>query len=116
MQDINTVIENIVNRGAAVDQLGTLMARRAELGKQVEELKADLICAANPNGQRAFEGLLYRAVVSFADKRVTDWRAVVAFIAEQFSVPADDIEFAIRRHTETAEGVPCVRVSARKGV
>lgn len=102
-------------QAATVDALGRALAQKAEISGHVDALKADLVVFSSTMQQKAFEGELFRATVSFADKVKTDWRAVVAEIAELASLPADVQEEIIARHTERAEGVPTVRCTARKG-
>ena len=89
---------------AIVDRLGTLKAAEAELSKEIEALKGELILAGVP----AIDGGLFRATVSHCPGReVTDWKA----LALELGADAADIaEF-------TSTGVPysTVRVSARRG-
>lgn len=101
--------------GLTVDALGLALAQKAEMGAHCDALKADLIGFASSLQRKAFEGDLFRATVTFADKVKTDWRAVVAEIAALSNLPADVQEEIIARHTERAEGVPTVRCTARKG-
>ena len=80
-----------------------------------DEIKALLIEEASATGVSAFEGFQFRAAVSFADKRKTDWASVVAALQNLYDIPAARIDRLIAANTEVAEGVPSVRVSARKG-
>ena len=89
---------------AIVDRLGTLRAAEAELSKEIEALKGELILAGVP----AIDGSLFRATVSHCPGReVTDWKALAL---ELGASPADVARF-------TVSGVPysTVRVSARRG-
>lgn len=89
---------------AIVNRLGTLRAAEAELSKEIEALKGELILAGVP----AIDGSLFRATVSHCPGRETvNWQALAL---ELGACPAD-----VARHT--ASGVPysTVRVSARKG-
>lgn len=110
-----TVQNTSLIASATVDALGLALAQRAEMTNHCDALKADLIVFAAGLQKKAFEGDYFRATVSFADKTKTDWRAVVAEMAELFNVPASEQERMITRYTERAEGVPTVRVTARKG-
>ena len=98
-----------------VDTLGGLKAQIANLNDTADTIKALLIGEAAATGESAFEGFAFRASVSFADKRKTDWASVVAALQNLYDIPDARIDRLIAAHTEVAEGVPTVRVSARKG-
>ena len=103
------------NLSAKVDRLGNLKAVVADINDEQDTLKADLIEYASATGERAVEGQLFRATVSFGNKSKTDWASVVAALQNLYDIPAARIDRLIAANTEVAEGVPCVRVSARKG-
>jgi cytosine/adenosine deaminase-related metal-dependent hydrolase len=97
-----------------VDHLDAIKAGVATMRNAEEEDKARLIDAAASSGLRAFEGTLYRATVSFGDRQVTDWRKVVQELCEIYSITDRTLDFVVGKHTETCEGLPVVRVTARK--
>jgi hypothetical protein len=99
--------------GAVADALGNLKAEKANLAGREDSLKAELIDAAAQGTVRAFEGAEFRATVTFGNRSVTDWRAVVDELSVGHSL--DFINKLIAKHTEMAEGVPTVRISGRKG-
>jgi len=84
-----------------VDALGELKAQIANLEK-LEKTLRDQIAA---QGAGAYEGELFRASVSVAERETIDWRA----IAEKLS-PSRQL---ITAHTSAKE-VVTVRVAARK--
>jgi len=104
-------------RGVDADALGVLKAKISDYTLLADSIKARLIeTAAEPMfGTRAFEGKAFRAVVSFDNKANTNWRGVFADLIEGAD-PAlrERISTLIAKHTQLAEGVPCVRVYARK--
>lgn len=102
--------------GLLADQLGLLKARTAECKSAEEQVKVDLICmAANvPGSPVAFEGTQFRATVSFGTKKVVDYKAIVDVLREHCTLPACQIDLLIETFTQVAEGVPSVKVSARK--
>jgi hypothetical protein len=104
-----------VNIPAIVDRLGNLKAQQADLANEADMYKADLIEFAADSGEKAFEGQKFRASVSFADKRKTDWPAVVDALKAIAGLDPALVDSIVEHHTEIAEDVPCVRVSARKG-
>ena len=104
-----------VNIPAIVDRLGNLKAVAADIADEQDTLKADLIEYASATGERGLEGQLFRATVSFANKSKTDWSAVLDDLCEAYGIPAAACGKVVLKHTEVAEGVPSVRVSARKG-
>jgi CO/xanthine dehydrogenase Mo-binding subunit len=108
--------QTLQDLGNVVDELGLLKAQDADLVVQMDARKAGLIVAAAAMHLSAFEGLRYRATVSFADKRKTDWPAVVDALAKRYGIDPLEIARVTMKHTQTAEGVPTVRVTARKGV
>jgi hypothetical protein len=99
-----------------VDILGGLLADVADAKTEADAVKANLIgmAAQNPN-VCAFEGDLFRATVTFANKRVVDYKAILADL-ESHGVAPDLIAALVKVHTSVAEGVPTVRCTARKGV
>lgn len=101
---------------ATVDALGLCKAQIAEMKGHEENLKADLIAAAAQEAGKAvaFEGENFRATVSFTTKRTIAWSAVVDQLAEEFNIPAARVAAVMAKHAETADGVPAVRVVARK--
>ena len=99
----------------AVDGLGYVKARIAEEKAVEEGLKAVLIEAAAEGPESAFDGRDYRATVSFCSKKVMDYPAVLAMLKAQYGIPNVAVDLAVSKCTKVADGVPCVRVSARKG-
>jgi hypothetical protein len=99
-----------------VDVLGGLLADIADCKTEAEGAKAVLIgmAAQNPN-ICAFEGDLFRATVTFANKRVVDYKAILKSLVEH-GVDESIIRMLIEQNTSIAEGVPTVRCTARKGV
>ena len=96
------------------DVLGGLLADKADAAAEADTVKAVLIGIAAQDGFKAFEGDLFRATVSFGTKRVVDYKAVLAALAEQ-GVAQDLIDALVTMNTSIAEGVPTVKCSARKG-
>jgi hypothetical protein len=94
------------------DLLGNLKAEMSSLSDEADAAKAVLISmAANqPGSSCAIEGEAYRAAVTFADKRVTDYKALLADLSKV--VQGDLIDRLVAKHTRVAEGVPTVRVGA----
>ena len=109
-----TITTSVLDTYVRVDELGRIKADISTLNDQADEIKADLIEAASVTGKRAFEGELFRATVSFVDKRVTDYRAVLERLVEEGFVPQNLLDGIVEKFTKVAEGVPTVRVSARK--
>lgn len=100
-----------------VDVLGGLLADIADVKVEAEAAKAVLIgMAAQDSTCRAFEGDMFRAVVSFGDKRVTDYKAIFAVLVRDGFINQDLLDHLLKTHTSVAEGVPSVRCTARKGV
>jgi N-methylhydantoinase B/oxoprolinase/acetone carboxylase alpha subunit len=89
------------NLTSAIDRLGNVKAQIAALKKEEDTLKAVLI----ENGPGAYEGEIWRATVSVADRETLDMDAVREKLSVQF----------IRAHTNVAE-VTTVRVVARTNV
>lgn len=83
-----------------VDQLGIVLAKKAELAKEETEIKAALVAA----GVGSYEGELFRATVSKTERNTLDMKAVRQHLSPQF----------VRAHTVTAE-VDVVRVVAKIG-
>lgn len=101
------------NVGTIVDRLGAVKAVISSLKDEEAAFKATLIGVAAHGTERSFEGAQYRATVSFTDKTVTDWEEVMHRL---FVAGVDPVTLMKARNasTRTAEGVPVVRVSARK--
>lgn len=102
--------------GLLADQLGLLKARASDVAEAERQVKVDLISMAAqvPGNPVAFEGQQFRATVSFATKTVTDYRAIIDALIEQHGVSAALVAELHAKFTQTAEGVPTVRVAARK--
>jgi hypothetical protein len=115
--DMNTKTHTLLCRAADADHLGYLKAKISDYTAVADSIKARLIeTAAEPiYGTRAFEGEAFRAVVSFDNKANTNWKGIFADLIEGAD-PAlrERISTLIVKHTQVAEGVPCVRVYARK--
>lgn len=99
--------------GYVVDQLGHLKADLSSLSTQADDCKAVLIDRASKGGNRSFEGREFNATVSFNDRSNTDWALVQQHLLSM-GVKQSTIDRAIEKSTKVAEGVPCVRVTARK--
>jgi hypothetical protein len=95
-----------------VDRLGAVKAEIAELQLDEGDLKAELIQRAANGPERSFEGTKYKAVVSFANKPVTDHEAVYDAL-EAAGVDRQLIDNEVFKATKLAESVPSVRVYAR---
>ena len=99
-----------------VDVLGGLLADKANLGEEIDAAKAVLIGQdAQFPEDCAFEGEMFRATVTFGNKKVVDYKAVIAELASLLDMGTAQVNAIIERHTERAEGVPTVRCTARKG-
>ncbi len=94
------------NSRVIADRLGEIAAIKAELAAEEKALKAVLTHSAGGSNE-AFEGELFRATVSFAERTTTNWKKV----AEKLS-PSRQL---IAAHTSTSP-VTTVRVSARNNV
>jgi hypothetical protein len=94
------------------DQLGVLLAQVSDMNDVAGELKAILIHSAANSGIRAVDGNLYRSVVVFANKPVTNHEGVYAELVRN-GVDQDMIDRAVFNHTQVAESVPAVRVYSR---
>jgi hypothetical protein len=106
---------NDINMNAqTVDQLGSVKAQIAGLKSVEDNLKSEIISMAAEGAATAFDGVLYRATVSFSSKRVTRWEDLTTFLAEQAGLTNDDLAKLKAKFTDTADGFPVVRVSARK--
>ena len=81
-----------------VDQLGQVLAAKANLAKQEEAIKAQLVA----EGVGAYEGLLFRATVSTSTRKLLDMDSVREKLSPQF----------IRANTREVEST-VVRVVAR---
>jgi hypothetical protein len=97
-----------------VDKLGEIKADLAILKGVEEDCKVSLINEAHAPSE-AFEGNLFRAVVSFGSKRVVDYKAILDELVEGRYIDQVSLQRIMSKHIEVAEGVPSVRVSARKG-
>jgi len=102
-------------RAATVDALGAVKAQIAALKDDEEGYKSALVIAAAdlPGTTASFEGVLYRATVSFAARKVVDKDAVIAALATQLALEETELKALLAKHTESAVS-PTVRVSARK--
>lgn len=89
------------NLTSAIDRLGNIKAQIAALKKEEDALKAVLI----ENGVGAYEGDVWRATVSVAERSNLDLDAVREKLSAQF----------LRAHTTVTE-VTSVRVVARTNV
>lgn len=81
-----------------VDRLGALQAQIATLEAEAKKIKQTLIA----KGAGAYEGELFRAVVSVSERNTLDMDAVRAKLSPQF----------IAAHTKTTE-VATVRTNAK---
>lgn len=99
-----------------IDELGALKAAISSMRETEDRLKAQLIslAAQHPGKVWAENGDVFRATVSWADKTVTDWKAVAATLAQQHDTDPDVLARLIKANTQKAEMVPSVRVGARK--
>lgn len=89
--------------GGIVDKLGQVKAQLADLKKEEDRLKQELI----DSGLASIDGTFYRAAISECDGKTSiDWKA----IAEKFS-PSRQL---IKSKTTYGEDYVTVRVSARK--
>lgn len=112
-----TIEITLEDRGIDADQLGQLKARISDLDDIAETIKSRLIETASEPvfGTRAFEGQLFRAVVSFEDKTNTNWSALIKDLFNNADAKLRaQISALIIKHTKTAESVPVVRTYARK--
>jgi hypothetical protein len=98
-----------------VDTLGGLLADKANIGEEIDAAKAYLIGVAAQDGVKAFEGEMFRATVTFGAKRVVDYKAILNVLVLNYGIDRDVMARLIEANTETAEGVPTVRCTARKG-
>jgi hypothetical protein len=97
--------------------LGGLLADAADIKTEAEAAKAVLIgMAAQDLNICAFEGDLFRATVTFADKRKVNYKAILAALVRDGFASQNLIDSLIEQNTETAEGVPTVRCTSRKGI
>lgn len=100
-----------------VDVLGGLLADIAESKIEAEAAKAVLIgMSAQDPANRAFEGDLFRATVTFGKKTVVDYKAILAVLVRDGFINQQFLDHMLQQHTSVAEGLPSVRVTARKGV
>jgi hypothetical protein len=101
---MTTTTLNPVILAACVDRLAMIKAIEADLKKEGDQIKAQLIDAELP----VIESNAYRAAVSMCDGRVViDWKA----IAEKLE-PSRQL---VTAHTSQGAPFAVVRVSARKG-
>lgn len=89
--------------GEVVDELGRVKARIADLKREEERLRDELV----GSGLAEAEGALFRATVSHSDVQQTDWRGIVASLPQ-----TPQLKRTITRHTETAARTT-VRVTSR---
>lgn len=96
------------------DLLGNLKAEISSLVDEADVAKAVLISiAANqPGTSCAIEGEAYRAAVTFADKRVTDYKAAFSELVARHGMSEEFVRTLLKKHTKVAELVPTVRVGA----
>lgn len=88
-----------------IDTLGTLLAQIAELEKQAEAIKADLKDSATaPGGSNVFEGNLFKATVTEANRSTVDWKKLAA----DLGITAEQLA----KYTKTA-AVFSVKVTSR---
>lgn len=99
-----------------IDELGATKAAISNLRDTEDKLKARVISLAANHPGRVFaaDGELFRAAVSWADKNVTDWKAVAEALAQHHDTDPALLARLIKANTQTAPMVPTVRVSARK--
>jgi hypothetical protein len=98
-----------------VEQLGRVKAEMSTLKTTEESLKACLIVHAGEDVRNeVIEGPLFRATVSFVDKNVVDYKAILTGLVDLGIVKQAAMDSMVKRNTKTALGVPCVRVTARK--
>jgi hypothetical protein len=63
-----------------VDRLGLLLAQIADLTKEADTIKDQIKEAATAGGPSSYEGNLYRATVVASNRKVVDYKALVADI------------------------------------
>lgn len=102
-----------INVAHVVDQLGAVKASMDNEKKQVQALQADLIELAAYGPARSFDGEKYKAVVSFADKPHTDYRALLEALVLNGLVTREVLAVYLKTYTEVAPSVPSVRTYAR---
>jgi hypothetical protein len=101
---MNTATDSRTMIAATVDRLAQVKAEIARLTAEESSLKDVLIAS----GEKAIDGTLHRAAVSYSEGRtMIDWKT----IAERFN-PSHQL---ITAHTSTGAPFFTVRVSARKG-
>jgi hypothetical protein len=104
-----------MNLTETVEQLGRVKAEMSNLKAVEESLKAILIVAAgNDIRDAVIDGPMFRSTVSFTDKKVTDWATFASTLALDLGMTEKAYAKAKAKFTKTAEGVPCVRLTARK--
>lgn len=96
------------------DVLGGLKADAANIKEEISAAQAQLIGLAAQDGDKVFEGEMFRAVISFGSKRVTDYKGAIRELQARYGISQDVIDGILIDNTEIAEGVPSVRVTARK--
>jgi len=74
-----------INNAAPADQLGTLLAKIAELTKQADAIKDAFKDEATAGGDKVFEGNLFKATVVEANRKTVDAVAVLADTVVRFS-------------------------------
>ena len=101
---MNTIALNPVILSALVDRLAMIKASLADLKREEETIKAQLIDADLP----IIESQAYRCSVAMCDGRTTiDWQTIAA----KFS-PSHQL---VTAHTSQGASYAVVRLSARKG-
>jgi len=86
-----------------VDELGRLLAEKAELDTRIKMLKDNLATL----GAGVYEGKLFRASVSVSERTTVDYKAIVEKLGASSQM--------IRGNSRVSETVT-VRCTARKGV
>ena len=98
-----------------VEKLGRVKADIGAMTAEEQSLKAMLIHAAAQDVRDAVvEGPLFRSTVSFTDRKVVNWQGALEAICEEYGVSGRELATVVARYTNKVEGLPCVRVTARK--
>jgi hypothetical protein len=100
--ELDRGVERGVDLGVVVDELGLLLAQKAELSKREECLKQLL----KESGEKAVEGELFRATVSTFDAVRVDYKAICEKLEPNYQLVA--------AHTSTKSQTN-VRVVAKNG-
>ena len=64
-----------------IDELGLLLAQIAELTKKADAIKDAIKDKATAGGAYVYEGNLFKATVTEANRKVTDWKAIAKVLA-----------------------------------